>query len=370
MNFTLANSIILAGIIQGFIFGVVYLLYKKYRSLSTTLLAGLILAFSYNNLQFYLSDARIITGNQMYATFYIPVGSLIPVFIYLYTKSFITGAEKLRAAQKWLFTPFLFFFAVAIALKIDSWNDVNAVRKPIWQLLGKIQSSVSFMYTVALITAAYIWAYKKTKKLEFDNSIMSRDLKWIKIMLPILLLLSLFWGFALLKYMSNLSFKVYFTALWILLSFAIYWLGHIGMYKYGVRKERKSIRDHSTIHQPFSISEKLENPHVLRLEKVLVDNQRFLDSKLTLQQLSDELQISKTHLSRLLNHELGMSFTDYVNSLRVEAAKTNLIHPDFANYTLVAIGLEAGFNSKTTFNSAFKKHTGMTPSQFRTSNKQ
>jgi len=51
--------------------------------------------------------------------------------------------------------------------------------------------------------------------------------------------------------------------------------------------------------------------------------------------------------------------------LRVEEAKTYLIDNEFANYTLVAIGLEAGFNSKSAFNSSFKKITGKTPSQFK-----
>jgi len=51
--------------------------------------------------------------------------------------------------------------------------------------------------------------------------------------------------------------------------------------------------------------------------------------------------------------------------LRVEEAKLYLTDTDFSNYTLVAIGLEAGFNSKSAFNNSFKKITGQTPSQFK-----
>ena len=59
-----------------------------------------------------------------------------------------------------------------------------------------------------------------------------------------------------------------------------------------------------------------------------------------------------------------MSFPDYVNNLRVGKAKEFLRTGEFSNYTLVAIGLEAGFNSKTSFYNTFKKNTGLTPLQF------
>lgn len=370
MNFTLANSLILAGIIQGFIFGAVYLLSKKYRSLSTALLAGLIITFSYNNLQFYLSDARIITGNEMYATFYIPVGSLIPVFIFLYVKSFLDNSVKISRRMLWLFTPFALFLMGALALKIDSMNDVNAVRKPIWQIVGNSQSLFSFGYTLILIAIAWKLVRNYIKKRLSISKEISKEVRWLQTMLAILFALSLFWGFALFKYMTDSSFRIYFTALWILLSLAIYWLGHIGIYKHGVRKQRDAIKSYSRTLSIGSFPKKPKNEHIVNLQGVLVGNQKYLDPKLTLQELSEELQLSKTYVSRVLNQELGMSFTDYVNSLRVEAAKANLKHPDFANYTLVAIGLESGFNSKTTFNSAFKKHTGMTPSQFRNNHKQ
>jgi AraC-like DNA-binding protein len=81
--------------------------------------------------------------------------------------------------------------------------------------------------------------------------------------------------------------------------------------------------------------------------------------------LSTELDLSRSHLSRIINSELKTTFSDYINLLRVNEAKKYLLQPDFSNYTLVAIGLEAGFNSKTTFNSAFKKFAGMTPSAFK-----
>ena len=92
-----------------------------------------------------------------------------------------------------------------------------------------------------------------------------------------------------------------------------------------------------------------------------------LDNNITLESVAEKLNLNKSYLSRLINSELKMNFSDYLNSVRVEEAKSYISNPEFSNYTLVAIGLEAGFNSKSAFNNAFKKFTGLTPSEYRKS---
>ena len=70
-------------------------------------------------------------------------------------------------------------------------------------------------------------------------------------------------------------------------------------------------------------------------------------------------------LSKLINGNFEVNFSDYINQLRVEEARKALLNPEFNNYTIVAVGLECGFNSKSTFYTAFRKITGQTPSEFR-----
>ena len=62
---------------------------------------------------------------------------------------------------------------------------------------------------------------------------------------------------------------------------------------------------------------------------------------------------------------MNTSFPDYLNSYRIEEAKSYLKNPEFSKYTIVSIGLEAGFNSKSSFYSVFKKATGQTPATFK-----
>jgi len=78
-----------------------------------------------------------------------------------------------------------------------------------------------------------------------------------------------------------------------------------------------------------------------------------------LQDLSKEMNIAAHQLSQFLNSNLGKNFTSYVNELRINEACSIIKSND--KLTLEAIGYDVGFNSKSTFFAAFKKHTGTTP---------
>ncbi len=91
----------------------------------------------------------------------------------------------------------------------------------------------------------------------------------------------------------------------------------------------------------------------------------YLDSELTLGKLAEELTIVPYHLSEILNEALGKSFYDFINIYRVEAVKQYMADPKTSNLTLLGIAFDAGFNSKTAFNRAFKKATGLSPSKYR-----
>ena len=67
---------------------------------------------------------------------------------------------------------------------------------------------------------------------------------------------------------------------------------------------------------------------------------------------------------------MNKNFYDLVNGCRVEEAKRLLLDPKNKNYTILSIGFEAGFNSKTTFNTIFKKFTGLTPTEYKDRQKQ
>jgi YesN/AraC family two-component response regulator len=90
----------------------------------------------------------------------------------------------------------------------------------------------------------------------------------------------------------------------------------------------------------------------------------YLKNKLTLTELSEELNINPKYLSFIINSEKNKNFYDYINAYRIEKAKKELLLKRNKQLTIEAICKECGFNSKSTFNDVFKKLTGQTPTQF------
>ncbi len=90
----------------------------------------------------------------------------------------------------------------------------------------------------------------------------------------------------------------------------------------------------------------------------------YLENKLSLKQLSESLRISTNHLSQIINEQLDCSFFDFVNRYRVEEVKQKLENKEYENFTILALAYECGFNSKSSFNSTFKRFTDCTPKQF------
>ena len=99
----------------------------------------------------------------------------------------------------------------------------------------------------------------------------------------------------------------------------------------------------------------------------MVERKPYLNSSLTIQDISDEIKIPVRDLSLLINHQLGQHFYDFVNAYRIESAMNILKDETKSRVTILEILYEVGFNSKSSFNTAFKKHTGNTPTSYRKS---
>lgn len=104
---------------------------------------------------------------------------------------------------------------------------------------------------------------------------------------------------------------------------------------------------------------------ISRLTDLMNRDRLYQEPELTLQDLSDKLNYPSHQVSLAINEGMNKSFYDLVNGYRVEEAKRLLLDPKNKNYTVLSVGFEAGFNSKTTFNTVFKKFTGQTPTDFR-----
>jgi len=107
-----------------------------------------------------------------------------------------------------------------------------------------------------------------------------------------------------------------------------------------------------------------ENSYYQQLVTLMKDDLVYRNPNLSLQTLAGMLNISPTYLSYLINDVSEMNYNDFVNSFRIEAVKENLVNPEFSHYSPLSVGLDAGFNAKSTFYTAFKKVTGLTPKKY------
>lgn len=101
-----------------------------------------------------------------------------------------------------------------------------------------------------------------------------------------------------------------------------------------------------------------------KLNNYLEIEKPYLDSNLSLRGLAEQIDIHPNQLSWLINNSFGKNFNELINHYRVEVFKKISKDPKNANLTIEGLAYESGFNSKTVFNSYFKKETGLTPKQY------
>lgn len=113
-----------------------------------------------------------------------------------------------------------------------------------------------------------------------------------------------------------------------------------------------------------SLKESDKNRFREKLVALMKSEKVYLNSSITLPELSLRLNIAPCSLSQVINESFRQNFSDFINAYRIEESKLILARPE-QQWNISEIALEVGFNSKSTFNSAFRKHTGVTPKEFK-----
>lgn len=107
---------------------------------------------------------------------------------------------------------------------------------------------------------------------------------------------------------------------------------------------------------------------IQQLKTYMIDKKPYLNPTLTIQNLADDLQLPVREVSILINHHLDQHFFDFVNEYRIQHSMDILKDPAKKQLTVLEILYEVGFNSKSSFNTSFKKYAGVTPTQYRKNN--
>lgn len=366
MNINIFNLLIISGVINGLIFGVVILLNPKYHTKSNRYIAQVALYLSLNNLYYWFIDTGYSSSVSFYDYLYIPWNLLIlPFYIY-----FVTSYLRIELRRKNVFLIpfyiFLLFHATILIndLILDNFFNFN---REILYLFYYLEEYTSILYTVFLIYKTFVLIIKYQKGTQNSSyNKVTINTQWLRQLLIIGLTVCSIWlVLTLYSQYGNLgqfdSFGKYF--LWLSISILIYWLGYSVVYYNYIFKQRTNLR--SIISKGIEARKTTSSLKINEVKSMITSELLFLNPSFSLNLLSQKTKLSEGYLSQLFSDHSEINFSRYINELRINKAKELLLDSEFKNYTIVSIGLESGFNSKSVFYDAFKKYTGMTPSEYR-----
>ncbi|MBN2434609.1 MAG: AraC family transcriptional regulator [Spirochaetes bacterium] len=224
-------------------------------------------------------------------------------------------------------------------------------------------------YSYILLAWYSLYQHKKNITNIF-SSVSNISLRWLRFFLVAIALWGLFEIAAILVYRGVLKF--YYPYAYILSSVALLIILTTLFLK--ALSQREIIipvkLERVGKYKKNPLDEKEKNIYLKMLNEYMLREKPYLEPELTVKNLSDMTEIPPHRISQVLNSALKINFYDYVNSHRIEESKQLLSSDPEDKKNIIEVVYESGFNSKSTFNSVFKKHTGMTPSEYKAAKKE
>ncbi len=225
-----------------------------------------------------------------------------------------------------------------------------------------------FRIACGILALIELRRYQKRIKDEFAD-IEKIDLTWLKLLVLGFLAVKIDSVFVSTALISSVELHYYidfdfwglaanYTVMFLISALIFFSMGHSRVFA-GI-PEQEPIEEEKVEEKPA-----INPEHVAQLESYMKEKKPYLNCLLNLDNLSGQLHMSPRHLSNLINRHYQQNFFDFINTYRVEECKRLLSEPANRHQTMLEIMENAGFNSKATFNTFFKKKVGMTPSEFR-----
>lgn len=371
MTLSLMELIAFLTLLQLIFLAIVLFNYKKGKRLSNRILAGFMISNALLIAQFLLYHYGLIlhSKNIVIASFsYYPL--LMP-FLYLYIRSLCYSDFRLRPIHILHLLPSMVCTFSTMIVDLLVHNETQAgifstQLEEIFHLTEWSCAAILHLQIISYLVALYVMLRTYRKNLKDIYSTIERiDLWWCNILLL---------GFATMWLMDFLSWILRFSS--ATPPFVFYWLLVLSLFINLVLTMAITYRG-LTQSESFSGIQAFSKYAASRLthsdcEEIIqklvecMDKEKpYLTPSLSIDDLAGKINVLPKHLSQAIHVCLNQSFYDLINSRRIEEVK-KLIHEDKSqNLTLIAIAYDAGFNSKSVFNEAFKKHAGMTPKEFK-----
>jgi AraC-like DNA-binding protein len=386
-NYTIdvVRMLLILGAVQGFFLTI--LLFTKYRSHPANRFLGfLVLAYSLFIVNTMLFGVEVL--QRQYPHWLMILSGLPFLFgpLHMIYVGELTESHLKFTRMNWYhFLPFIIYKLYYIQVFFLSDEElfsvmvqINQNDKPFHIIFSSLMISIVGVFYI--IMALFVFKRYSQKIQNVFSSLDKVNLYWLRFFTYAALFV---WSIVfILNLLSAYSIDTepYYMVVPVLTSIFVYATGYIGIFKtdifeqQGVRKNlsqayeieaMKYISRDEKRYEKSGLSGEKAAGSLKKLQQLMEQEKPYLNSNLTLNDLSSKLEISGHNLSEILNTQLNQNFFDFINQYRINEVKKYLEDGSKDHLTLLSIALDAGFNSKSGFNLVFKKFMNITPSEYR-----
>jgi AraC-like DNA-binding protein len=362
------HILVLIGGLQGLLLGLFLLFHAgKINSTTNRILSALLCSVSIDMIFTYLNLSDIIIQYPSLISISDPLYPLFGPLLYLFVIALTSETFIFKKKYILFFLPV--FFEFVNLLPFLSISDEDKLHT-LWSLSygGYRANEYVFFWTIELlfntgmtIAAAVILRKYAQRLKDFLSDTKRVNLIWLRrfiYLCIVFLLLQLI--FIVLFYAGFSSISTAFTWVYCLMAVSFYLTSYWALTKPEIfLTSDKAVKYHKTS-LPAEKAELLE----ANLLELMKEKKPYLDNSIRIGDIAALLSVSTNHLSQIINQNLGKNFYDFINQYRVDEAKLLMQDPLKQKLTLIAIAMDAGFNSKSTFNKVFKELTRQTPSEY------
>jgi AraC-like DNA-binding protein len=335
------------GTFNGSIVSAYLLIFKKSKS-STSFFLGLLLL----SLCLKIGKSFIFYFYPALPGIYIEIGilgsALVGPSLFYFIRSAYAQDQKNTTVQKW--TYIFWILAIVIASIIVPFDS----RPEIWN--NYIGTIISAQFVIYLALSGWLIKSVFAKLFSKKGTISSTEK----------LLLSIFIGNLIIPVSFKLSIFTFFNGPCISGALFFSLVLYVNIFLFVSRRKTSNLFSANQDLRRYA-NKKIDNEHAFtlteKLQKIILEEDLYKNPDLKLNELAKKINISGHQLSQLLNDNLGKSFAAYLNEYRINEACSLIANNK--SIKLEAIGYEVGFNSKSTFYTAFKKHKHTTPTLYK-----
>ena len=382
LKFDFFTIIMITGIAQGIFLSSALLTTKRGERLVNRMLVCLISIFSLDILFSIIFTSQLLQLTDSFVRIDQCIKLLYGPVLFFFMKILCSHSFYFKKIDMIHFIPFLFSFLFLLPISLISphfiFNKFTAFIAYILPHSGAFLKGINFkafidLMKILISTSVFIHimsylVYCYRKMVKYRNKVIifnKKEFKMYKILIFTCLIYNVLSLSSSLIRILIAEINIFTHVPPLFITSIIYITGYMSILKPGFLFIKWEKEDNHSVYKKINLSEQQLKEYLNRLFSVMKKEKLYKDQDLTLSLLAERIHLSRNLLSYLLNNVIGINFYDFINGFRVEAVKDLLIDTSLENENILNIAFHAGFNSKSAFNKIFKKHTNMSPSQYR-----